>query len=81
MTVQYYFSEGITLFEKITLLSCNIFSRKVTPRGLLIRFHEQQYTETTEGMLPKYNKIFTIDICCRLNNIWSLVLIIKHQNM
>lgn len=62
MAVQYYFSEGITLFEKIKLLSCNIFSHSVTPRGLLIRFHQQQYAETTEGMLPNNNKIFTIDI-------------------
>lgn len=81
MTVQYYFSEGITLFEKIKLLSCNMFSHTVTLKGLSIRFHKQQYAETTEGMLSNNNKIFTIDICCRLNNIWSLVAIIKHQNM
>lgn len=64
MTVLYYFIRGITLFEKIKLLSCNIFSRTVTPRGFLILFHEQQYAETTEGMLPNNNKI---EICCLLH--------------
>lgn len=65
MTVHYYFSGGITLFEKIKLPSCNIrvFSRTVTPRGFLIRLYKQRYAETTEGMLPNNNKI---EICSLL---------------